>query len=87
MLSVQPQVSQIHNLVGMVPSFPVSSNDLVSLAEEKHAGTDVKQFLQAFPDGEMFLNRDDLLARTEQVALMNQEQDQPQERWLAPEED
>lgn len=87
MLKVQPRLTDLKTLVAKVDTFPVTTEELVYIAHDKSSHSDVIEFYKTFPADEIFESKEDLLARTEQVALMNQDHDQPKELWLAPEED
>ena len=87
MLQVKPSLGDLESLITKVPEYPVTSEELIELAFEEEAPFGVIEFYRAFPAGEVF-DKDELSARTEQVALLHQqEKDQPFEQWVASEED
>ncbi|MBA3757375.1 hypothetical protein H0X09_00695 [Candidatus Saccharibacteria bacterium] len=88
MVKIQPRLTDLFALIDKVPGYPVSSEELVELAIEEGSDFTVEEFYRSFPSGQDFKTIDELQARSEQVALMNQDEpNQPYENWLAPEED
>ena len=74
--------------IELYASFPVTAEDMVELAFEEDASGAVVDFYRNFHSGEIFEDKEDLEARSEQVALMNRdEKEQPFEQWAASEED
>ncbi len=87
MLKVKPRLRDLLNVIDKVPDYPVTSAELVELAADCASDPSVPELYLAFPADETFTSKEDLITRTEQVVLMNEEQDQPLETWHAPEED
>lgn len=82
----EPTLNDLHTLIAKVPGFPISVKQLVELAKKKGAPKAVIDFYGAFPDDEIFEDKDDLTSRTESVEIMHH-QTAPQEDMHAPEED
>lgn len=79
-LEEQPQLAKLHALVGRVRNYPITAAHVVNLAVRTHASQDVVEFYKAFPPDEIFSNRDDLLTRSEQVELFEEQlEDEPEE--------
>ena len=88
MLRHQPRIADLHSLIARVPNYPITADELVELAIEERADPAVIEFYEAFPSDETFDSENDLLERSEQVAIMSREErQQPYEVWSAPEED
>lgn len=88
MLKVQPSLQELRAFIDSVPDYPVSAEELVDLADTSDIDPEVAEFYRAFPAAETFTSKEDLLARSEQVTFMHEEeQRQPLEFWRAPEED
>jgi hypothetical protein len=77
---------KLRGFIHQVEDFPISAGELVKLAEKSSTGRSVVAFYRSFPDELVFPDKEDLLARSEQVGLLNSE-DQPREEFRAPEED
>lgn len=87
MLRVRPRMRELNALIDKVPDYPVAAAELVDIATDYHLDHSALEFYEAFPADETFTSKEDLITRTEQVMLMNEETDQPAELWHAPEED
>jgi hypothetical protein len=88
MLKVQPRLSDLRALIARVPGYPITAGSLVQLAKNQQMDPSVIEFYQTFPDDEVFVNQEDLISRSEALAIMTREEkEQPFELWLAPEED
>ena len=79
-------IDEVRRFIRQVDDYPVTAGELVELANQNDAGEEVVKFYEAFPDDAVFPDKEDLLARSEQVGLLNSE-DQPPEEFHAPEED
>jgi len=86
MLDVHPQLSDLQIFIKKVPGYPVSAEQLVNLAVKEKADPQVIQFYKAFPPDEVFSDRDDLVARSENIGILHEE-NPPEEVLTAPEED
>ena len=87
MLKLQPRLSDLYDLISEVTSYPVAAERLVELAIRQNATPAVVGFYKSFPVDEVFESKEDLLARSEQITMLEQEHDQPFELMLASEED
>lgn len=88
MLRHQPRLADLQSLIARVPNYPIADDELVELAIEERADPAVIEFYEAFPADEIFESEEDLLARSEQVAILSREErNQPFEYMYAPEED
>lgn len=88
MLKVQPSLQELRAFIDKVPDYPASAQELVDLANAGDIDPEIPEFYRAFPADETFTSKEDLLARSEQITFMHaEEQRQPPEFWLAPEED
>ena len=82
----QPRLmDKLHDFIKQIDEFPITAGELVELAASL-SDRSVATFYQAFADDVVFSDKEDLLARSEQVGLLNSE-DQPPEEFHAPEED
>lgn len=89
LLRNQPTLSDIEALIKRVPHFPYSVKQLLRLAQEEHFPESVISFYKTFPSDEVFEDPEDLMARTEQVELMRDEERQRplEEFWTTSDED
>lgn len=88
MLKVQPRLSDLRALIARVPSYPITAKHLVRMAMNDGLDPSVADFYRTFPEDEVFTGQEDLISRSEALAIMSgQEKDQPDEFWQAPEED
>ena len=89
LLRNQPTLADIEALVKRVPHFPYSVKQLLELAHEEHFPESVIRFYKTFPSDEVFEDAEDLMARTEQVELMRDEERQRplEEFWTTSDED
>ena len=78
-------IPKLKNFIGGVKRYPVTAADLADKAQDEGV-IEVSSFYKAFPPDALFPDEEDLLARSEQVGLLNSE-DQPVEEFHAPEED
>ena len=85
-LKDQPSLSELMTLIDKVPKYPISVKQLIDLATLKKTSKKVIDFYKTFPENEVFEDEEDLVARTEQVELMHEE-DQPKESLVSSEED
>ena len=85
-LQDQPMLTDLHHLIDEVPDYPITAGQLVGLAEEKPSPQAVIDFYKSFPKDEIFEDKFDLLARTDQVETLHH-QSAPLEEMHAPEED
>lgn len=83
-LNNPPSLDELQTLSAKVPYFPISSHQLVKFASSIDAPKNVIDFYKAFPHDEMFISHDDLWTRSEQIELM-EEQDEPFEIVLSHE--
>ncbi len=86
LLKDQPTLTDLHEAIDSVPAYPIMVRELIDLARQANAPQSVIDFYQAFPDDEIFEDREDLLSRTENVDIL-QHQDPPEEEMHTPEED
>ena len=86
LLDTQPRLTDLHSLIAKVPSYPISIKQLLSIAIRNHYPKEVIDFYSTFPKDEIFGDEDDLVARTEQLEIMEAE-DQPQENAIRGAED
>lgn len=69
----QPKPNDLQNLIAQIPKYPISVHRLLELAARKRAKPSVINFYREFPDDLKFNNEDDLVARTEQVEILQHE--------------
>lgn len=86
LLEGHPSLTDLHSLITKVPGFPITVKQLVELAKKKTAPKAVVDFYKAFPEDEIFEDKDDLISRTESVEILRH-QTAPREEMHAPEED
>jgi len=86
LLETQPRLTELHSLIAKVPSYPITVSQLIDLAARTRASKSVVEFYKAFPEDEIFSDRDDLITRTEQIDLLEME-DQPEENDIRGAED
>lgn len=72
-LDSQPSLAALHELSTKVPHFPISAQQMVELAIRERAGKPVIDFYRAFPEDELFSSKDELLTRSEQINILNNE--------------
>lgn len=82
-----PSIEELHDLIDSVSVYPVRAHELAELAVAEGAGRRVVEFYQSFPADQIFLNANDLSARSEQVQIMSAEEvEQPWEIQRSPQE-
>ena len=86
LLEDQVTLTDLHTLINQVPRYPVTVRRLIDLARYLHSPRPVIDFYQTFPDDEVFIDKDDLLATSENVEMLRH-QTAPPEEMNAPEED
>ena len=86
LLEKHPLLTDLHALIAKVPNFPISVKKLVELAKQMKSPRAVIDFYSAFPEDEIFEDKDDLISRTDSVEMLHH-QTAPQEEMHAPEED
>lgn len=86
LLEDQPTLTDLHTLIAKVPKYPISVKQLIELAAKQHTPKAVIDFYNAFPEGEIFSDKEDLLARTEHVEMLHH-QTAPEEEMRAAEDD
>ncbi|HET9850459.1 MAG TPA: hypothetical protein VFP35_02430 [Candidatus Saccharimonadales bacterium] len=72
-LDTKAKLTDLQHLIDKVDDYPISARQLTGLAKKEGAGSEIVDFYKAFPDNACFTNREDLLARTEQVEIMETE--------------
>jgi hypothetical protein len=75
-------------LANKVPKYPVSAQQMVSLARKSGAPAEVADFYKSFQGevSEDFDSKEDLVSRSEQVRMFSFD-DQPYETYYSSEED
>jgi phosphomannomutase len=69
----QPKLSDLQDLIEQIPKYPISVHRLIELANRKRAKKAVINFYSEFPDDQLFNDEDDIVARTEQVEILQHE--------------
>ncbi|OVE78973.1 hypothetical protein BVY00_01575 [bacterium G20] len=82
LLHSQPTLTDLEALAAKVPTFPFSVKQLINLAREEHFPEEVINFYKAFPKDEVFEDIEDLIARTEQVEIMQHDETGQPENFL-----
>lgn len=82
LLNSQPTLTDLEALISRVPTFPFSVKQLIHLAREEHFPEEVINFYKTFPKDETFDDAEDLIARTEQVEMMQHEEHEQREIFL-----
>lgn len=85
-VSSHPSITQLHELIKTTPRYPVSAAALVRRARRRKFPSEIVSFYESFPPDQTFSNREDLLARTELIELL-QTQDPPLEDTVHGAED
>jgi len=86
LLEEEPTLTDLHRLVALVPKYPITVRQLTELASEKQLPKAVIDFYKAFPENEIFEDKDDLISRTDSVEILHH-QTAPMEDMHASEED
>ena len=82
----QAKLTDLRSLINQVPSYPISVAHLLELARHSRINKEVIGFYNAFPSSAVFTDKDDILARTEAVEIM-QSQNPPIEDEVRGAED
>ncbi len=82
LLHSQPTLTDLEALAAKVPAFAFSVKQLINLAREEHFPEEVINFYKTFPKDEVFEDIEDLIARTEQVEMMQHEEVNQPENFL-----
>jgi hypothetical protein len=69
-LSTHPNLTDLHDLISEVPSYPISARQLVQLALRNNYPAEVVDFYRAFSGDHVFFDQDDALGQTELIELM-----------------
>jgi hypothetical protein len=86
--TINPTLSELQRLIDKVPRYPLSISQLLKIAKEKGASSQVRHFYQKFANDRVFTSRKDLLNITEQVEIMrSSRRDMPLEQPMVPIED
>jgi hypothetical protein len=87
LVSDLPSIDELYDLIDSVSAFPVTAGNLAELAVAEGAGRRVIDFYRSFPHDQIFKDREDLQARSEQIQMMSaEEDDQPWEIPRSPQE-
>lgn len=82
-----PTIEELQDFTDSVDTYPVSAGALVKLATAEGAGRRVIDFYRSFPEDQVFIDKDDLASRSEQVQIMSTEElEQPWEIQRSPQE-
>ncbi|MDB5160749.1 MAG: hypothetical protein JWO96_129 [Candidatus Saccharibacteria bacterium] len=73
LLATHPQLSDLHRLIDEIPRYPISAHKLRVVARRKKFAPEVIDFYKLFPGDQVFKNKDDIIARTEVVEIMQTE--------------
>jgi hypothetical protein len=85
--AVCPPLNDLHRLIDKIQGFPISNGQVIELAKKKRAPKEVVDFYQSINDSRIYDDKDDLIAVSEQIDLMRQEEaDMPAEIERGPEE-
>lgn len=71
LLEEEPTLTDLHGLIATVPKYPITVRQLTALASEKQLPKAVIDFYQAFPENEIFEDKDDLISRTDSVEMLH----------------
>ncbi|HSX17925.1 MAG TPA: hypothetical protein VLE51_01035 [Candidatus Saccharimonadales bacterium] len=83
LLEDQPTLTDLHSLITKVPSYPITVKQLTDLALQKRAPKTVLDFYHAFPDDQVFEDKDDLLSRTDNVEMLQHHTGPVEEMYAA----
>lgn len=82
----QAKLTDIQSLIDKIPSYPISVKRLLELARQSRINKEVIRFYKAFPESAIFTDKDDMVARTEAIEIM-QSQNPPAEDEVRGAED
>ena len=86
MVKNSPKLSDLLSLIRKVPHYPVNAREIVDIAKEHRVSPEVIDFYKDIRGNVVFEDQDDLVATSEQLKFMRQEE-HPKEYFSAPEED
>jgi len=70
LLTDQPKLTDLHNLINEIESFPVTASELIRTAIANNYPHEVITFYSAFPPDIRFTSKDDLAGRTEALETL-----------------
>jgi hypothetical protein len=82
--SAQPSLNQLDGFIDRVRSYPVSVAQLISLAREAKAPSQVINFYRSFAPDRVFTDKEDLAGSSEQVDILRQERPEMPKEDLTP---
>lgn len=82
----QVKLTDIHDFISQIPSFPISVAGLIEIGYKKRVDQEVISFYKAFPENVVFKDKEDLVASTEIIQIMHTE-DSPAEDEVRGAED
>ncbi len=75
LLEDQPTLTDLHQLIREVRDYPINVRELIELAQRVDAPRTVIDFYRTFPEDEIFLDEDDLMATTDNVELLRHQEE------------
>jgi hypothetical protein len=84
-----PGIKKLRELIDKIPGsrYPITVEQLVDFAHRQGVDWTVIDFYKTFPEDQVFRNKQDLLARSEQVELFQeQDEDLPAETLHSPQD-
>ncbi len=80
LLDTQPTLTDLRELVELVDHYPVRVEELLELARRHNFPPEIIKFYASFAPGHIFADRDELVAETEQIEVLEHEMvDEPAE--------
>lgn len=73
MLDTQPLLTDLRSLIDKIEEYPVTAEQLVNLAQHCSYPEEVINFYASFAPNHIFAVRDELVAETEQVEILEHE--------------
>lgn len=82
-----PKLEELYGFIGKIRKYPIPVGRVIELARRSGTSREVIDFYKSFHPGIVFLNKDELVSRSEQVDIMREESaDMPQEEERSTEE-
>jgi len=66
----QAKLTDIHSLIEQIQSYPVTIKRLLETARQNRVSKEVISFYKSFPESAVFTDKEDILARTEAIEIM-----------------
>ena len=87
-LAAKPSLGELYSFIAQISNYPISVRNLLRFAHGNRISKEVLEFYKGFAPDQVFSDKDDLTAASEQVEIMReQSQEMPRDELAVPQED